>query len=170
MANKARRRRRGRLLKGKFQETVTLGTLAASTGILGVISDNVDEQAFYLSVEATYALQGHTAGEGPIEVYACHSDYTLAEVEEFIENTQAWSKGDLISQEINKRKIRYVGSFSGNEVAEVLNDGNLLKTSLKFSGISGTSISFCCYNHDSGGLTTGTLVVIAGHVWIRTSG
>ncbi len=169
LANKPKRRRRISLLKGTFDETQAMGALANATGILAVLTDSVDVESFLLSVEATYALRDHTPAEGPIEIYAAHSDYTLVEVEEFIENTQSWSRGDLRQQEIGRRKIRRVGVFSGLDTDEVLNDGKPLKTALKWSCVQGAGMNYCIYNNSGAALTTGTTFEAQGHVWIKAT-
>ncbi len=168
MANKPSRRRRSiRLLKGSVKENQVLGALNDQTGVLGVLTDTVEEKAFLLSAEATYTLMGHIAGEGPISVYWCHTDYTLAEIEEFIENTQSWSSGDLVQQEIAKRKIRFVGTFSGETTDETLQEGKVIKTALKWVVNSGDGAQLCLYNDSGAQLTTGAAVRTIGYIWIK---
>ncbi len=160
--------RKTRILKGNIDEEFSLGTLAAATLLSSALSDNVDEEAFLLSTECVYSLRNHTAGEGPIIVGWAHNDYTDAEIEAYIENTQGWSRGDLIQQEIAKRFVRIVGIFSGESTDEVLNDGKMLKTPMRFNLVSAKGLDFWAYNDSGGTLTTGAVVAANGHAWLKS--
>ncbi len=165
-AKKGRGRRRGRLIKGviKLQEALT--TLAPNTGLLDP-TDTVDDAAFIISVHATYALVGNTAGEGPIKLYWAHSDYSLAEVEEFIELTTGWSEMDEVSKEISKRKIRAIGQISGGVSGESLANGEVVKTRIGFMVQEGQGLNLVSYMDGTAPLTTGASVFVTGHAWIR---
>jgi len=174
MPNKApQRRRRRKLLKGAVQLALTLGTLANATLISADVSDTVDEKAFILSTECVYTLRDGTAGEGPIIFGWAHADYTDAEIEAWIENQGSWSEGNLVSQEISKRKIRMVGQFdnvsgtSGGD--EKFREGQMVKTSLKFVLETGVALSLWAYNLSGGALTTGSVLLATGHAWIAPS-
>ncbi len=168
MVNKSKpRRRRGRIIKGKFQDLITLGTLAASTGIRSLLVDVADEKVFALSVEMTATKRGGTDGEGPIDLFVAHSDYSLAEIEEYIENSASWSSGDLLAQEVGKRKVRKLGTFSGVGLSQSLNDGMEFKTPLKFTINSGQTLVMVAYNRSGNTLTTGSIIDMDGHVWLK---
>jgi len=160
------RRRRTRLIKGTVDVQSTLSTLANNTGILAP-SDVVTDRSFVLSCEATYALFAATVGEGPLEIYLAHSDYTLAEIEAFIESATAWSDADEISKEISRRKIRKVGTFSGNFADEVINNGMPVKTKLGFIISEGQGLNLVIYNNSGGALAGGAAVNWQGHCWIK---
>ncbi len=155
---------RGKVIKGKFDNSVTLGTLAANTGLLDRTDSSVADRAYVLSMEATHSIIGLAAGES-VQLGVAHSDYSLAEVEEWIENQGGWDEGDLVSQEINRRKIRTIGVFTSEETA--LNEGRMLKTKLGFILNSGDGLNFYVYNPDAAGLTTGSEWTSQGHVWIK---
>lgn len=169
MAKHRRRRRFRKYLKGNIDKRVSLGTLAGNTAVLSLVSDSVDEKAYLSSVKATYSLGEVTplAGNGPCQIFIAHSDYSLAEVEEYIENVQSWSEGDMISQEIAKRKIRFVGAFetSDNPLdVTTMNDGKQITTKCGWMLTSGDTVAFAFYN--SGGVayaTTDPEVTINGH-------
>ncbi len=167
MADKRRRRRkRVRLIKGNIDEDQSYAGLTNNTAVLGVLSDTVNERSFLLSTECTYSIKDSTVDQGPIDLYWAHSDYTLAEVEEYIENTQGWSEGDMVQQEIARRKIRQIGSFNGQLEGEVMNDGRVLKTKIAFIVNSGQGLNLVIYNNSNATLTAGT-VNAAGHCWIK---
>ncbi len=166
MAKKPSKRRGGRLIKGHIDIDAVLDTLAGATGILDP-TDVVDDRSFLLSVEATYTLNNLTAGQGPLDVYLAHSDYTLAEVEEFIELQTGWGDADEISKEIGRRRIRHVGAFSGVANEEVMNDGKPIKTPIRFVVNEGQGLNVVTYNDSGSILTTGAAVRIKGHCWIK---
>ncbi len=162
-------RKRVRLIKGTLEINQTLGTLAAAVGVLEA-TDTVSDRSYLLSVEATYALEGLTQAEGPIKLYWAHSDYTLAEVEAYIESTTAWSDADEISKEISRRKIRQVGVFSMPAVTgavPALNNGLPLKTKIGFVINEGQGLNLVAYNDGGSQLTTGAVVRVDGHCWIK---
>ncbi len=156
-------RRKGKILKGKFDNSLTLAALAANTGVLDA-TEIVAQRSFLLSMEAVHSIAGLTAGD-TVYLAVAHSDYTLAEVEEWIENQGGWDEGNLISQEINRRKIRSIGTFTFEET--VLNEGRVLKTKLGFIVTSGDGLNFVLYNPDAAALTTGSEWTSLGHVWIK---
>lgn len=162
-----RRRRGKKLLKGETTTNLVLSTLADVTALAQNMGDTVKGRTFALSAELTWAIRSLTVGEGPIAVGLAHSDYTSAEIEEYIENAGGWDEGDLVSQEISKRKIRHVGTFSGEAAEEVLNDGEPIKTTLKFILNDATTLKVWAYNRSGAALTTGAIVNTIGHVWLR---
>ncbi len=175
MARRGRSRRRmGRYLRGNLDVNVSLGTLAASTGILGAVSDTVEEMSLISSIVCQYALQGKTLADdqGPISVGVAHSDYTLAEIEAWIEQTTGWAMGDKVAQEISKRLIRKIGVFPevANLGTAVLNDGVPIKTKLNWLLTTGQNINFWFYNEGGVALaTTNPNGHVVGHanLWPR---
>lgn len=108
------------------------------------------------------------AGIGPFLVGIAHSDYTAAEVEAWIEQTQSWNEGDLIGQEIAKRKIRIVGTFHNFGDAATtftLNDGKPIATKLGWILIQSQQLSLWAYNLGTAAVaTTVPTVNVQGHV------
>ncbi len=168
MAKKPRRKR-VRLIKGTLEHNLVLATLAAAVGILEA-TDTVVDRSYLLSVEATYAIEGMTQADGPIKLYWAHSDYTLAEIEQYIESTTAWSDADEISKEISRRKIRQVGVIGPPAVtgaAAPLADGMPVKTKIGFVVNEGQGLNLVAYNDGGAALTTGAVVRVDGHCWIK---
>lgn len=163
----ARKRRGSRILKGNCDEVMALGTLANNTVISANFDETVTERTLVLSVELTYGLDGGTQGEGPIIVGIAHSDYSSTEIQEFIQNAGAWSEGDLVNQEIARRKIRIVGQLPRDEEDEVLNDGNPIKTPCKWVLTTGQTLKQFAYNASGGSLTTGSNLKMFGHAWLK---
>ncbi len=172
MARHKRGRRRFRAyLKGQIELDIGLGALAADTAITEPVGDTVTEEAWVSSVKAIYTLQDLPAstGDGPVIVGVAHSDYTLAEIEEWIENTASWEKYDLRQQEIAKRKIRRIGTFiqlSSAEDMQVMNEGRQQHTKCGWMLGTGQTLQFWCYNAGLV-LNTGGVVHVRGHanIW-----
>ncbi len=173
MAKRRGRRRRsmGRYIRGTVDEELDLGTLAARTAISAIFDNVVNERTLVSSLVATWSLADWTVatGDGPVLVGVAHSDYTSTEIEEYLEQTQSWNEGNMIAQEINKRKIRRVGQFEspiGGVAADsvVLNDGKAIKTKLNWILLQGQSLQIWAYNMGGSAFaTTNPTLRTAGH-------
>ncbi len=154
-----RRRKMGKYIRGEIQLDQDLGTLAANTGVRSAVSDVVGEATRISSIVVTYSLSSWTpaANTGPILVGVAHSDYTLVEIEEFLESTTSWNVADLVSQEVSNRKIRRVGLFGSPDAATdiaVLNDGKPIKTKLNWMLQTGQNLVFFAYNTGTAAIAT----------------
>ncbi len=98
--------------------SITLGTLAANTGI---ISDGPAMTRGGGIISSTFlgGLRGHTEGEGPVIWGLVRGDLTLAELEEFLELEGPGSPADIVGSERASRGrfIRLMGTL-GPGVAE----------------------------------------------------
>ncbi len=178
MAKHTSRRKFRRYLKGQIDSlNINLASLAANTGVRTAVGDTVTDRTWLSSVKCTYALDGFTFDnltEGPIEVYVAHSDYTLAEVEEYLEQTSSWEVGNKVGQEIAKRKVRYIGTF--DNVASpferfVLNDGRPITTKCNWMLEEGQTVAFVGYNSGTGALgATDPNVIVRGHANLWPTG
>ncbi len=162
------RRRIGRYIKGPIDERLDLGTLAANTLVLAGLS-TVTERTLITSIIANWSLRDVTpaAGVGPFLVGVAHSDYSIVEIEEFLEQTTGWAEANKVSQEISRRKIRRVGTIPVHALAtedSTLNEGRPTKTKLNWIINSGQTISVWVYN--AGDVAVGTTdpdLVVTGH-------
>lgn len=143
----------GRYLKGNVDESLSLGTLAAKTLISADFDEAVSERTFVTSLKALYALENYSpaAGIGPILVGIAHSDYSDAEIEEFIETVSSWDEGNLVEgMEVRRRLIRKIGIFSepssATDETVVLNHGNPIRTKLNWMLRTGQTINLWAYN------------------------
>jgi hypothetical protein len=120
VARKAKKRYR-RYIRGNVNEVLPLLTLGPTAVVSTPNGDVVDEKSWISSLVARWSMQGFTptVDDGPIMVGVAHSDYTNAEIEAWIELTTGWAEGDLVSREIAKRKIRKVGVFEHEGIADV---------------------------------------------------
>ncbi len=164
------KRRYRRYIRGNYKASQQLGTLAGNTGISTLMDDEVEETCWVSSMLGTWSMQDVTPGTeiGPIGVFVSHGDYTLAEVEEWIENNKTWSTGDMVAQEIAKRKIRQIGVFNlprDTNSTVTLNDGKLLRTKLGWYLQPGQKLRLTYYNMgDNAFATTDPRGVSIGHV------
>ncbi len=171
------RKRMGRYIRGEVDEELALGTLAAKDVISAAFDSAVIERTFISSLVAIWSVTAVTPSTtaGPIMVGVAHSDYSAAEIEEWIENTGSWTEADQIGQEIGRRKIRKVGIFrfqgaAGITSVAVLNEGRAIKTKLGWILTTGQNIQAWAYNLGTGAFaTTDPAVDIQGHVnlWPR---
>ncbi len=173
----AKRKGRGRgkfrpYLRGNIDIDQNLGTLAAKTGIVFDPADTLEEKAWLSSVKATYTMNQLTpaSGQGPIAVFIAHSDYTLAEIEAWIEQADSWAQGDKIAQEVRGRKIRRVGTFAtgGDNPSALgsftLNGGRPVRTKCGWQLTTGQTVRFVWYNLGAAALaTTDPDIHVQGH-------
>ena len=170
-----RRRKMGRYLRGNIDLNYALGTLAGSDVLVQAVQDTVEERSYVSSVKCTYALNSFTVGDGigPLIQGVAHSDYSDAEIEEWIELTTGWAEGDLVSREIATRKIRRIGTFprqADNIGTMALNGGRMITTKLGWILTTGQNVKFWTYNTGANPLaTTDPDVSVAGHanLWPR---
>ncbi len=171
MARRGRGRKRamGRYIRGSVNEQLALTTLASKTVVLVAFDDAVNERTLISSIVAKYTLSVFTPGSGvgPIMVGVAHSDYSVDEIDEWIENTGSWDEGALIEQEQGKRFIRQVGVFDtpddANDSSE-LNDGKAIKTKLNWILNQQQTLSLWAYNLGNNAVATTTPIVTAdGH-------
>ncbi len=175
-ATRKPRRKMGRYIRGNVNEVLSLGTLASLTLVADTFDDTVTERALISSIVAAYSLENFTvaAGSGPIIVGVAHGDYSAAEIEAYIENSQGWQEGDLVAREVGARKIRILGVFraapGGGLGAATLQEGRKIKTKLNWILNAGQTLDLWAYN--SGTVAVGTTVPVIraeGHVnlWPR---
>ncbi len=170
-AKRKGRRKYRRYIRGNVDELLSLGTLAARTLLSGAFDESVNERTFVSSLVGIWSMDDFTigAGIGPIMVGVNHSDYSAAEVEEFIENTGSWNEGDMVAQEVGRRKIKIVGTFrvptSDGTSVNTLNEGKPIHTKLKWVLLQSQSIEMWAYNLGTAALaTTDPNVHLEGHV------
>ncbi len=131
--------------------------------------NTVDSTTYLISLEGLWGVSGHTPGEGPFAIGVAHSDYTDSEIEEYLEQSQSVNQGDMIAQEIAKRRIRRVGIFNGALEDETLNDGRVLKTRLNFQIEDGKSLSIWTYNNSGAVFTAGSILTFQGQIHMRSA-
>lgn len=179
MAKKPQRRRRrntnfNNYIRGRIDEQLSTATLAAKTLVSAAFDEVTRETCRVGSIVATWAMSDLTAGAGigPLQVGVAHSDYTDTEIEEVIENTGSWDKGDKIAQERANRQIRTIGTFRAATTAvgdAVLNAGRPLRTRLNWLLTTGDTLRVWAYNQGSNPVaTTVPIVTLQGHanLWL----
>ncbi len=164
---KHRGRRRSRLFVPRIDGQVAIGALATKDMTSTPLAQVLDNEMWALSIDITASISDVTANEGPIVIGVAHSDYTAAEIEEWLEGVSSWITADKIRQEQSRRKIRQIGVFDCTETAERLNDGRVLRVKLGFKLEDGTTLQFWAYNDGAAVMTTGALVSIKGKAFLR---
>ncbi len=150
-----------RYMRGSVDELLTIAALATKDVVLAIFDQAVKDRTLISSLVATWSIAEWTptANAGPIMVGVSHSDYTAAEIEEWIESTGSWNEGDLVQQEVANRKIRQVGVFQqmGNLLSDsVLNDGKPIKTKLKWILLEDQTLNLWAYNMGGSSVATTT--------------
>ncbi len=168
MARHPKRRFR-KYLRGSVDVKLSLTTLGTLDVVSAVQGDSVSEKAWLSSVKAAWSLDNltPTGGVGPIVVGVAHSDYTDAEIEEWLENLESWEQGGMVGQEIARRKIRLVGQFRISALATdsaVLNHGNAFRTKCGWQLTTGQTLRIWAYNKGTANVdTTVPVLDVEGH-------
>ncbi len=163
-------RRRSNRRKGfvalPFEASITLDTLADNT-VIKANTITFGEDIFVLSVDGVWSIRGQTANEGPISVGYAHSDLSVAEIKEALDASLT-DPDDIIAKERTRRPVRRVGSFRSNlNNSEVLDDGKVIRTKIKFSVGDSHSLAFYAQNRSGGVLTTGAIILLEGVIYGR---
>ncbi len=169
MARKPRRRRRwtANMQNVNLFHVQALGTVQSSTLVTTAMLAAGDNEYRLLSLNGYWSIRGATAGEGPIICGVAHSDYSIAEIEEFLENETQLTRGDVIAtREIGKRLVRRIGQFSVIGTDEVLNDGLPVKVRLNWPMSEDSVPAIWAYNFSGAQLTTGAVVSFTGKMTI----
>lgn len=145
----------------------SLGTLGGVTSIVADLTANADRDLYLISADVVVALDGLTAGEGPLEVGLCHGTYTQTEIDGYIETTTDIDVGNPIANEAadRGRYIKTIGMFQGLNTDEVLFDGRPRRIKLKFPLQEGEALAVWVYNRTGATLTTGCSVRISGKLY-----
>ncbi len=167
LAKKTPKRRRFNLRKVKASPSVGITTLASVTAFTGVFFGNADGAYRPVSMESTWSMEDHVPGEGPILVGYAHGDYTVAEIKEFILSGSSINIGNMVERERAERRIRHVGTFSGENASETLNDGRPIKTRLNWRIPIGTNLNVWFFNDSINALSGSTVMKVNGHSWVR---
>ncbi len=147
---------------------LALLTVASVTLVKADLLASGDNEFRLLSIKGLWALRDLTAGEGPIMIGVAHSDYSITEIEEYLENETQLTRGDMVAtREIAKRLVRRVGVFAGDTSSESLNDGKPLKVRLNWAMAEGTTLTLWAYNLGGAPLTTGAEAVFTGQLTIK---
>ncbi len=168
------KRRMGKYIRGVVDEDTDISDLASKTAVASPFDQTVAERTLISSLVASYSLSNLVAGQGPIQFGVAHSDYTTAEIEEYIENAGSWDEGNKVAQEIGKRQVRTIGTMVG-EGGTGTNDvrfakGEKVKTKLNWILNAGDTLDLWAYNLSTAALTTSTPILRAsGHanLWPR---
>ncbi len=174
MARKGRRKFR-RYIKGNIDLEVPFTNLSGSSLVKTDVQDVLTEAAYISSMKATWAMGEYTPvlNTGPILVGVAHSDYTAAEIEEWVELATGWDGGDKVSREIARRQIRRVGVFETPQAVEDqthLNDGKPIRTKIGWSLSTGQTLAVWVYNSGSAQVSTSAPEIkVNGHanIWPR---
>jgi len=175
MAKHGRRRKFRRYIRGNIDHDFTLGTLGGNTLIGSDLPDSVTESTWCSSVKATWSLGDFVTADnvGPILVGWAISDYTDGEIEAWLESTSSWEIGNLVAQEVGRRKCRIVGTFEQltgetTQAAHPLNDGRPITTKLGWNLTTGDTLKAWAFNEGIVSLTS-AVVHVHGHanLWPR---
>ncbi len=144
-----------------------MGALASNDLVSTAFATLLDQEVYAISMDviATKSSLG-ALGEGPLIIGVAHSDYTAAEIEEWLEASASWAKGNKIAQEQARRKCRQIGIFGSVDETDILNDGKPLRVKLGFPIESGSGLQLWVFNDSGSTMTTGTTIELAGKAFL----
>ncbi len=166
-------RKRGRYLRGRIDEGLSLGTLASKTLVSDTWDGSVTERTLVSSIVSTWMIDNLASGQGPLLFGVAHSDYSDAEIEAVIENAGSWDEGNKVDQEIAKRLVRTIGTMISDLPSSpgdtTVNDGKPIKTKLNWILTEGDTLKMWVYNMSTVALSTAVPILQAeGHanLWV----
>ena len=161
----SRRKNRKDFVAIPFTDNLILSTLANST-VFNKALLTFGEDIFLLSVDATWVLREGTAGEGPITFGFAHGDLTVTEVKEALE-AELTDPDDIIQKEKARRPVRRSGTFHGLSTEEAAFQGDIKRSTVKFSVGDGHSLNAWAMNRSGAALTGGQIVAVDGVIYGR---
>lgn len=159
-------RRRQPLFVPTIKASHAVGALAANDAGVTPFTQLLDQEVFAISMDVLPVFHGATTTEGPLLIGVAHSDYSAAEIEEAIEASGSWERGDKIANEQSRRKVRVIGSFVYDATSGNMNDGRKIRVKLGFVIEDGKGLSLWVYNDSSATLTTGGIVELTGKAFL----
>ncbi len=164
MAKHTGKSRRQRLVVLKFHQQTSLGTLADNTALSVNLISSFTTAMFVISVDALWALNDMTAGQGPIEFGFTHGSYTVAQIVEALDASPD-GPDNVIAIEQNRRKVRLAGLFAVNDDHEEFADGELTRTRVRFMVGIGSDFDAFAVNRSGAALTTGGQISVSGRIY-----
>ncbi len=150
-----------------FSTEIAVGTPADNAATLvDMLSADLGEDLFCISMDCNYAQRGGTALDGPFQIAVAHGDLTAAEIVEALD-AELTDPDDIIQKERARRPVRRVGMFPVAASNEVMNAGHEVHTTLRFSVGDGHNLSFAAVNRTGGAITTGMIIEITGVLYGR---
>lgn len=149
-----------------FVASLSISALADADVVAGdILSADVDEDFHIWSIKCNHALDGMTAGEGPIQVGFAHGGYSATEIEEALEVVLT-SQSDLIDAEKANRLVRKVGYFGVRNASEDINQGRPIKTKLNWNiGNPQGNIRMWAFNQSGAQLAAGGTYKVFGEMY-----
>ncbi len=147
-----------------FQVQLSLGTLADNTVLGANLVANLVQDIYIMSVKGSFSMKAHTSAEGPIAIGLANSDYTPAEVLEYLD-VSLTGPNEKIANEQAAREIRKVGIFNGLSSDESLFDGRERKIKIMKRVSVGNTWNIYACNRSGAALTTGSIIVFTGTIF-----
>ncbi len=136
-----------------------LSTLAASTGLVNSIAD-INQNYKAVSMHGVWSLTTLTAGDGPIMYGIADGEYSLAEIEQYLEATVV-DKRDAPETEQVSRAVQVLGALGTDLQTVYSKDRVVLPTFREDKG-------FIAWVHNAGiAMTTGALLKFRGRFFGR---
>ncbi len=142
------------------------GALASNDVASNAITNAAADKLRFISLIASYDVEGGTSGEGPLNFGIAHSDYTAAEIEECLEAVGGINLGDKIAREQSNRLVRMIGTIDIDN-AENFNDGKPVKTRLNWLMSAGDQLQLWILNKDANTISAGAVITVDGDLWVQ---
>ncbi len=162
MAKRRSRIRRKKLVYLQVNTSLSTGALAALDVVQSDFPQNLDESFKVVYVKLFWTTSNMTPGEGPIMCGIAHSDYTATEVEECLEASTSWDRGNRIGNEHAARMVRRAVAFPLTSADETTNDGKAIYQKLYWPIATGETLALWIRNTGPNTLTSGGDIRVDG--------
>ncbi len=143
-------------------DIITLATLANNVALKQDAPLAITEDFRIISLEATMALVGATAGENPISVYLVNDELSVTEIAEAIAANGPLGRSDRLRQEHAERAVFLLGTFVGGgtnvHIHGAMAQNTIVKKTIRWTFSSAQGWSIVAFNHSGAALTTGAVI------------
>ncbi len=147
---------------------LSLGALLSNIVIKAdIFDDPFTSRTQVMSADVFIMKKGGTVGEGPLIFGVSHSDLTVAEIAEVLNNDDFASRDNIISNERRTRPVRKWGVMPNITADEVVADGTHQRLRIKFAVGDQFNVSFWAQNLSGATLTTGISLRAMGTMYVR---
>ncbi len=146
-------------IKGGIEENLVFSTLASGVGAEDTFDQVVNVTTRVSSIDVAWSVDQLGAADS-ILFGVAHSDYTLAEIVEVIQQANSWTSADKVAKEVADRQVREIGVITNNSGLlsdAVFRNGDRVKTKLNWLLHEGQTLKMWVFNRQAAAVSTGTL-------------
>ncbi len=155
------------------RSVITLGALANGVAIKQTAPLAISDDFRVLKSEYSMGFTGHTGGEGPLDVYLCNNDLSVASIADAIDAQGPLNKSDRDLDERAMRAVHLIGTMqipgTTGHVIGADNQHGVIEDKHPWTYTKGVGWTLAAHNNSGSTLTTGTVIRFSAKhfgVWV----